>query len=133
MDLAAVMQAVADRLGTIAGLRAYPYPADSIAIPAAVVGYPEITFDMTYRRGLDRMKLPVWLVVSDVSDRAARDALALFVSGSGTTSVKAVLESGAYAAFGTVRVEGAVPGTVTIAAVDYDAYRFDLDITGAGA
>lgn len=131
MDIALVMQAVADRLGTIAGTRIYAFPADSVAVPALIVGYPEINFDLTFRRGSDRMSLPVWLVVSDVSDRAARDALAAFVKGAG---VKSVLESGAYpmSTLHTLRVETATPGQMTIGGIEYDAYRFDVDITGAG-
>jgi hypothetical protein len=97
MNLADVMDAVGDRLDTIAGLRVFAYPPGSVTPPAAVVSYPEgIEFDATYGRGSDRMTLPVVVVVGKASDRAARDKLGAYCDGSGASSVKAVLESGEY-------------------------------------
>lgn len=134
MNLANVMQAVSDRLGTIAGLRCFGYPPGSVTPPAAVVSYPEsIKFDETYGRGMDRMTLPVVLVVGKVSDRTARDRLGAYCDGSGASSIKAVLESGTYAAFDTVRVTGVEFDTVSIAATEYVAALFDLDIAGHGS
>ena len=102
--------------------------------PAAVVSYPEtIDFDQTYGRGADKMTIPVVVVVGRASDRAARDALGAYCDGSGASSVKAVLESGTYTAFHTVRVESIEFDVVTIAAVDYMAALFDLDIAGSGS
>jgi len=134
MDLANVMQAVSDRLDTIAGLRCFAYPPPTLTPPGAVVSYPDtLTFDETYGRGMDRLRLPVVIVVGKVSDRAARDELGLFCNGSGAKSVKAVLESGTYSAFQTVRVMDIEFDVVTIAGVDYMAALFNLDIAGAGA
>lgn len=134
MDLADVMDEVAARLGTIAGLRVHAHPPGSVTPPAAVVSYPDTyTFDETYGRGMDRMTLPVVVVVGKASDRAARDQLGVYVDGSGAASVKQVLESGTYTAFHTVRVVGAEFDVVTIAAVDYLAATFDLDIAGSGS
>jgi len=134
MNLAAVMDAVAARLQTVSGLRVFAYPPGSLTPPGAVVSYPETyVFDETYGRGMDRLKLPVVVVVGKVSDRAARDQLGAFCDGSGASSVKAVLESGTYTAFHTVRVESIEFDVVTIAAVDYMAALFDLDIAGSGS
>ena len=138
MDLAAVMDAVADRLATITTLRVHEQPPGRIAPPGtggvAIVSYPEdIRFDQTYGRGMDRMTLPVVLVVGKVSDRAARTALAAFAKGSGATSVKAVLESGTYTAFHEVTVTSVEFDVVTIAATDYMAALFSLDIAGQGS
>lgn len=133
MDLAAVMQAVADRADTISGLRVYAWPAGSVTPPAFVVSYPdEITFDETYGRGMDRMTLPAVAVVGKVSDRTARDALGDFCDGSGASSIKAVLESGTYSAFHTLRVTGIEFDTVSIGGTDYIAALFSLDIAGSG-
>lgn len=134
MNLAAVMQAISDRLDTIGGLRCFAYPAPKVNPPAAVVSYPdEITFDETYGRGMDQMTLPVVVVVGKVSDRAARDQIAAYCNGSGASSVKQVLESGTYTAFDVVRVTGVKFDIATIAAVDYLAAVFELDITGHGS
>lgn len=135
MNLGAVMQAVADRIDTITGLRVYAYPPDDVAVPAAIVGYPDTyTFDETYRRGMDRIEsLPVVVLVGQVSDRASRDTITQYVKGSGAASIKAVVESGTYTAFDTVRVTGVAFDVVTFAAVDYLGATFTLDIAGQGA
>jgi len=134
MDLAAVMDAIGDRLDMIDGLRVHKYPVGSVSPPAAVLSYPDdYEYDSTYARGMDRMTLPVVLVVGKASERTARDRLAAYVNGSGTSSVKAVLESGAYTAFDVVVVKSAEFDVVRIADVDYLAAVFDLDIAGRGA
>ena len=133
MNLANVMEAISDRLDTIAGLRCFAYPPGTVTPPAAIVSYPEdITFDETYGRGMDRMSLPVVLVVGKVSDRTARDRLGAYCNGTGASSVKAVLESGTYSAFHTVRVASIEFDVVSIAGVDYIAALFTLDIAGSG-
>lgn len=85
MILGDVMDEVGDRLDTIPGLRVYRYPADSVAPPAAVVTYPlEYRFDEAYTRGMDRMSLPVVVLVGKVSDRASRNRLSDLFDRSGT-------------------------------------------------
>lgn len=136
MIIADVMDDIARRLDTIMGLRTYEFPPDKIEPPAAVVSYPDdYTYDGTYRRGADRMTLPVVAVVGRSSDRAARDLLSVYVDGDGPSSFKRVLESPdlpAYTALHSVRVTGAEFDVVTIAGVDYVAALFDLDILGSG-
>lgn len=134
MDLVAVMKAVADRLDTIDGLRCHAHPVGSVTPPAAVVAFPlDLNYDQTYGRGMDRMTVPLFLVVGKASDRAAAAALGKYADGSGPRSVKAVLESGTYTAFDMVRVVDAEFDVVSIAAVDYLAATFSLDIAGQGA
>lgn len=134
MDLGAVMQAVADRIDTISGLRVYAYPADNIAAPAAVVTYPETyLFDETYGRGMDRMDLRVVVLVGKVSDRATRGNVAGYVAGSGSSSVKAVVESGTYTAFDSCRVRDVEFDLVAMAGVEYLAATFTIDIAGEGS
>lgn len=136
MILADVMDEVAARLGTIQGLRAYEFPPDKVDVPAAVVSYPdEYTYDGTYRRGADRMTLPVVAVVGRASDRASRDLLGAYVDGDGPSSFKRVLESEdlpAYTTFDSVRVTNVEFDVVRIGGVDYVAALFDLDILGSG-
>lgn len=133
MNLAEVMQELADQLDTIAGLNAFGYPADTISPPAAMVDYPDgIEFDATYGRGSDTMVVPVYVAVGKASDRAARDTLGAYADGAGAKSVKQVLEAGAYEAFDTCRVSGAEFAVITVGAVDYLAAKFTVDITGPG-
>jgi len=135
MNLGEVMQAIADRIDTIADLRVYAYPPDVAQPPAAIVTYPETyTYDATYGRGMDRIEnLPVVLLVGKVSDRASRDKVAQYVNGSGATSVKTVLESGTYTAFDSVRVASVTFDIIAIASVEYLGATFILDIAGQGA
>lgn len=134
MDLATVMQAINDRLDTIAGLRCHASPPGSVTPPAAIVSYPDkYDYDETYGRGFDRISaLPVVVVVGRPTDRPTRDSIAAYVAPTGPSSVKAVLESGAYSAFDELRVTGVEFDVVGIGGVDYLAAIFTLDIVGSG-
>jgi len=133
VDLAAVMDEMGTALETIDGLRVFPYSADRITPPAAIVAWPdEIDYDQTMSRGSDSLVLPVWVVVGKVDARSARDALAAYLAGSGASSVKAALDGGTYTACDSVRVAKAHVEMVTIAAVDYLAGIFDVEVTGRG-
>jgi hypothetical protein len=134
MNLATAMSTMATRLGTIAELNAYGYPIENVAVPAAVVGFPEdYSYDATMGRGSDRMTLPVFVLVGKVSDRASRDTLADYVNGSGSKSVKATLETGTYTAFDTLRVESVSFETVSVAGIEYLAGIFDVMVFGDGS
>lgn len=133
MNLDTVMDAIANQLGTITGLRAHAYPPDMIEPPAAVVTWPDITFDGTYGRGMDRLELPVVVAVGKPYDRATRALMAPYVAGSGAKSIKAVVESGTYTAFDTVRVSTATFDVISIGGVEFLAATFTLDIAGRGA
>jgi hypothetical protein len=134
MNLGNVMQAIADRIDTIADLRVYAYPPDTVNPPAAVVTYPDTyTYDETYGRGMDRMNLPVVVLVGKVSDRASRDKLSRYVDGSGAASIKTVVESGTYTAFDSCRVTQVEFDLIAIGAVEYLAATLTIDIAGEGA
>jgi hypothetical protein len=134
MILLDVMEEIGTRLDTITGLRVYDFPSGSITPPAAIIAYPEeIVYDETYGRGMDRMTLPVLVMVGRYDDRTARNNLVPYADGTGAKSIKAVVESGTYTAFDVVRVSRGDFDVVRIAGVDYAAVLFDLDIAGQGA
>lgn len=133
MDINAVMEAVATQLDTIAGLRVHAEPPSTVNPPAAVVVFPDITFDATYGRGMDRLSLPVVLVISKAVDRVSRKQVTPYVSGSGASSIKAVLEAGTYTAFHTLRVASVEFDVGPIGGVDFLTATFTLDIAGQGA
>lgn len=134
MDLGAVMDEIGDQLDTITGLRVYRYPPGSVQVPAAVVTYPETySYDETMRRGMDRIVLPVVVMVGAVSDRSSRDKIAAYADGAGARSIKTVVEAHTYEACDSVRVQGAEFDIVSMASVEYLAATFTIDIAGTGA
>lgn len=133
MNLSDVMDQISAQVDTIAGLRCFAYPPDTIQPPAAVVDYPETyTFDETFVRGSDRMTLPLWVVTARVQDRTARELLTAYLDGSGSSSIKAVVEAGTYTAFHTVRVVDCEIEVVDIGGTNYWSAKFNLDIFGRG-
>lgn len=134
MDLAAVMDDLGAALGAIEGLRVTPYWADRISPPAAVVAWPDpLTYDTTMGRGSDRAEVPVVVLVGKVDTRSSRDAMAAYLAGSGPSSVKAAVEAYQASAYDSARVMRAEVGVVTVAAVEYLAGTFYIDIIGTGA
>ena len=135
MKIGDVMDQVAAQLASIPQLsgRVFAYPPGSVVPPAAVVSYPDqLIFDETYGRGMDRLTLPVMVMVGRPTERSTRDHLEVFCEGSGPSSVKATVEQGAYSAFHTVRVEGIEFDVVTMGGNDYMTALFTLDIAGSG-
>lgn len=121
------------RLKAIEGLRVKPYWADSITPPAAIVLLPDrIDFDETYDRGSDSMEIPVWVLVGKASDRASRDAIARYASGSGEHSIKARLEASGYTSCDDVTVRSCEFLGENVSGVDYLVAAFQLTITGSG-
>lgn len=133
LNLSAVMDGLGVRLATIPGLRVKDYPADSAAPPAAIVSWPTVLeFDSTMGRGIDRCVIPVLVLVGRVSDRASRDALALYLAGTGASSIKAAVEADKSlgGAAQSVRVMGGSPPAeeVMIGAVSYLGARLDVEV-----
>ena len=133
LNIGAVMNGLGVRLATISGLRVYDFPADDVAVPAGVVGYPDpLEWDVTMDRDTDRATIPVHIVVSKVSDRASRDALTAYMAGSGAGTVKDAIEAeptlgGAAASVRVMDVRGV---NIRIAGVDYVAATFNVDVVG---
>jgi hypothetical protein len=65
-------------------------------------------------------------------DRTARDDLGAYCDGSGVKSIKQVLEAGVYTAMSSVRVSSATFEVVSVAAVEYLAAVFSVDVYGTG-
>lgn len=129
------MEEIAVALRTIprlAGKRTYGYPPDSVEPPAAIVGYPEIDFDQTYGRGMDRWTVPVHVVVSRVDDRAGRRLIGPYISGSGVSSVKAAIDGGTYTACDEATPSEASVKVVTVGGDEYLAAEFAVDVVGSG-
>lgn len=132
LDLGAVMDAIGTRLGTVTGLRVYDYAADGAAPPAAIVALPDtVDYDTVAGRGADRVVIPVTILVGRVSDRAARDQLAQYISGTGALSIKTAIEGGTSDLGGvahSVRVTDARVDVVTISQIDYLGAAFNVEV-----
>lgn len=133
LDLGAVMDAIGTRLVGVTGLRVYDYAPDVANPPAAVVALPdEVEYDLTGGRAADRALIPVTVLVGRVSDRAARDQLAAYVSGTGAQSIKTAIEGGTDSNLGgvahTVRVGSARIEMVTVGGIEYLGASFDVEV-----
>lgn len=133
MILSDVMDEVGDRLDTIDGLRVFRWPTGAVTPPAAVVAYPETyTYDRTMRRGTDQIVLPIWVTAGSISERSTRDLLGAYLDGSGSKSIKAVLEPGPYESFGSLRLTQVELLTTQLGGVDHIAAKFLIEIAGPG-
>ena len=134
MDLFDVSTDLGAALGTIDGLRIFPYWAEKITPPAAVVEWPEsIAYDATMMRGADRLTLPVLVAVGKADMRSAWEQLAAYADGSGSSSVKTAIERHAPISYDSARVTRVEFGITVVASVDYLAATFTVDLIGSGA
>lgn len=124
LNINTAMDAIGTALGTITGLRVFDFKPGSAQPPFAFVDYPTVTYDHTHARGTDRATFPVLVAVGNASDRASRDEISAYTAGTGSSSIKAALDSG-----GVRRVTGAEPVDLVLAAGTYMAYRFDVEVT----
>ncbi len=127
-----VRGALKTRLATITGLKAYDHIPDSINVPGAVVGQLDIDFDASLNRGFDRASCTILLIVGRMSESAGQTKLDGFLASSGSTSVKAAIEGDVTlsGAVQTLRVTNATAGSVQVAAIDYLAYRYTVELIG---
>jgi hypothetical protein len=131
MNVGSVMDGLGVRLATITGLRVTDFNADSVSVPAAVCSLPDVvTYDSTFARGCDEATFPVHVLVGKVSDRAARDALVLYMNGTGGSSVKTAIEADISlgGAAQTTRVTEVKPSTMTVGGVEYMAATFSVEV-----
>jgi hypothetical protein len=112
----------------------FPYWADRLVPPAAVLAWPEpLAYDDTMARGSDRITLSLFVMVGRFDARTTRDRLSAYLDGSGDTSVKAAVEDGTYTALDSVRVTQATVDSYTSAGIELLGAEFTLDIIGRGA
>ncbi len=134
MNLASVMDDLGSALGTITELRVFPYWAEHVTPPAAVVTWPDpLNYDQTMARGSDRMEIPVIVLVGKVDARSTRDHMAEYANGTGSKSVKAAVESFAATAYDVATVQRVEFGVISVAAVELLAATFYIDVFGTGS
>lgn len=134
MRLALVMDEVASVLTEITGLRVFPYPPPTLAPPAGYVSFPQsASFDESYGRGQDNFNdLPIVLLASKVTDRAARDLVSQWSAGDGPLSVKARMEAHDWVTCDNLTVTSCEFDVEKVAGVDYLAAMFKAVVVGPG-
>lgn len=128
LDLNPVMDAIGARLLTITGLRVFDFAAENIAVPAATVVPGAITYDVTKARGVDLSTFQVHVLVSRVSDRAARDKLSAYAAGTGSSSVKQAVDGNLGGVVHAARVTGSTISMMQVAGLDYLAATFEIEV-----
>lgn len=92
-ELSAIRTALAEKIGSINGLRTAATVPDQVNPPIAVIIPERVTYDEAYARGLVVYTFIVQVVVGKVSERTAQNRLDGFVNPTGATSIKAAIEA----------------------------------------
>lgn len=134
MRLDLIMIEAAKALREITGLRVESFPPDDISPPGGYVSYPErIEYDAAYDRGEDTIHgLPIVLITSKVTGRAARDQVGRWTAGDGPESVKARFEAWAWPDGHEVIITESRFDVEKLAGGEYLAAMFTATITGPG-
>lgn len=133
MNVADVMDQLGDALAGIS-INVFRYPPKNLDPPAAIIAYPEsANYAASYGRGMDRLAIPVVIVGGNVADESTALRMAGYLSGSGATSIKTLIDGGTYTACDDVTVTTAELDIYTIGAIDYIAAIFTVEVVGSGA
>lgn len=131
MNLNEVFDTLGDALATIPDLRVFDYFADRVTVPGVVVSFPEtFNFDTAYKRGADRLAIPVILVTGRLDARTSRSILSEYCASTGTKSVKAKLESYNTEIWDSLRVTGITFGILSYNGIEYLGATFNTDVIG---
>ena len=125
-NLTAVMDGLA-ALATTAAIapQVYAYPVESATVPCIVVGYPtDIELDVTFQRGGDAVRLPVWYLAGKSNTADTRDRLSTILADA--SSVKSAFDGAQ--SFGDVRVTDVGIEEITVAAIAYIAAKFTVEV-----
>ena len=106
LNLASVMADLATAVDTAITGTAHGYPVESLVSGDAVVGYPEgeQPLTATFRRGLDRVSVPVFLIAGLPQDVGTRALISSWLDDS--SSVVTAIEGYASSYWSSARVTG---------------------------
>lgn len=129
MEISAVMDAIATTIKAARVMdRVYEWPAESVSVPCAVVGYPEddIEFDVTFGRGSDRAEFRLYLLVGKATERTARDRLSALIADA--TGIKGVIDGDLGGVVQTARMKTLRIEEVSIGGVAYLAAVAKIEV-----
>jgi hypothetical protein len=92
MSITAIRTALANNIGTIAGLRTAAEVPDLPNPPVAVVSLNNVIYDRAFDRGMTTYTFVVTVIVGRVAEREAQRRLDTYIS-TGSSSVKYAVES----------------------------------------
>lgn len=95
-DVAAIRSALATRLSTLVGTagQSHAYMLDNPTPPTLhVIGITATDYDVTFGRGGDAITMTIQGVAGSTAGQAAQEQLDAWLDTTGTTSVKAAIES----------------------------------------
>jgi len=92
-SIRAMRQAIASNLSTVSGLRTASLIPEDPKPPVAVVIFDRVEFDQAFGRGLDMYLFKVVVVMGRVNTRGTEETLDGYLSGSGSSALKAAIES----------------------------------------
>lgn len=133
MNVATLMDELATVLATVPGLRVHDHAAGVVYPPAMLIPLPEITYDLTYGRGIDQHTYDLTLLVGKWPARTSTEAVGAFAAGGGASSVKAILEAHDWAACDDLQVTEVGFAPVTVAGVEYLGAVFTTVAVGPGS
>ena len=131
-SLTSIRNGIGTNLGNISSLSVFNFVPDSIEPPTAVVGVAElIEYDVTIQRGADKYEIPIYVYVSRVDAQDSQETLDSYLASTGSSSVKAQVESDISlgGAANSVRViECKEVGLYNINNIDYLGAEFTVEV-----
>ena len=91
-SISSIRTGLATRLGTITGLRTSAFMPDNPNPPIAIVMPSSVSYDDTFKRGMQTYVFNVLVIVGRVDERTAQSNLDAYVSSTGTSSIKRAIE-----------------------------------------
>lgn len=91
-SISSIRSGLATRLGTISGLRTSATMPDNPNPPIAVVMPSSVSYDDTFRKGMQTYVFNVLVIVGRVDERTAQNNLDAYVSSTGNSSIKLAIE-----------------------------------------
>jgi len=91
-SISSIRSGLATRLATISGLRTSATMPDNPNPPVALIMPSSVSYDDTFKRGMQTYVFNVLVIVGRVDERTAQNNLDAFVSSTGTSSIKLAIE-----------------------------------------
>lgn len=133
MSLEGVVGGLSAALDAVPDLRVYPYPADSVEAPAAVLTLPDSPFSIVMgAEGAYLWTFPLWLFVAKAADKAAAAELRRYLEPEGPSSIRQAVELDRTlgGACDSVAVLSVTTSIASVAGTAYLAAEFTLEVIG---